>query len=134
MGFYGESVLTTDPAFSATSDDQTILGQWVTLAQLSPQGCEWTCPEYGVGLVQMVGKSYTSAELASEQARCSAAIEVDQRIASCDSTLTPTYLADGSVAIQLTQIITPKDTSVAPFTLTTLASASVVQTVLRGLS
>lgn len=134
MGFYGESVLTTDPAFPPTSDDQTILGQWVELCILSPSGCDWTAPEYGIGIFQMVGKSYTSAELASEQARASAAVCTDQRIAACDSTLTPTYLADGTVAVQLVLVVTPKDTSVAPFSLTTLASASTAQTVLRGLS
>jgi hypothetical protein len=36
--------------------------------------------------------------------------------------------------VQLKLVVTPKDTSLAPFSLTTTASASVVQTILRGLT
>lgn len=130
---YGRTLNSTDPAFGTLTDDQAILAQWVALAILQEPGSDWTAPEAGVGLPGLVGKSFTDSQLATEAARAAAAIETDQRIASCDATLSTTFLADGSAALSLVLAITPKDPRLAPFSLTTTASAGVVKTITRGL-
>lgn len=129
---YGLDLDTTSPTFAPLTDDGAILRQWVELQLATATGTYWSSPETGIDVAGFIGAGMTQDQLAAIPGQVEAALE-DQRIATIDVTVTPTYTGTGQAALKIAVSVTPKDPSVAPFSLTSIASASVANAVTRGI-
>lgn len=131
---YGTSINTLDPFLGALTDPQAILSQWVDLTLRTRLGFYWSAPENGADLAGYVLQGLTADAFASIPATVETTLAADERIASVTVVGTPTYTAVGAVALSLAITVTPKDPSLAPFSLSAVASAAVVTLVTRGLA
>lgn len=130
---YGTSINVNSRTFARLTDDTAILAQWVRLVLMTETGIYWSSPETGKDVCDLIAKGLTPQQLAAVPSDLQAAIATDQRIASASVTATTTYTAVGQAALSLLITVTPKGASVAPFSLTAIASAAVVTEVTRGL-
>lgn len=130
---YGISIDTTSPTFAPLTDDTAILRQWVTLQFQTKLGFYWSAPEIGCDLQAYVLRGLTTAALASIPGDVQSALGEDERIGGVTVTAAPGYTAVGAVQLSLTVTITPKDTSVAPFSFAAVASAAISQQTTQGL-
>lgn len=133
-GIFGTSINTLDPFLGALTDPQAILAQWVDLTLRTRLGFYWSAPENGADLAGYVLQGLTADAFAAIPATVETTLAADQRIASVVVTGTPTYTAVGAVALALAIVVTPKDPSLAPFSLAAVASADVVSLVTRGIA
>lgn len=129
---YGTDLDTSSPTFAALTDDGAILRQWVVLQLATETGSYWSSPETGKDVAAFVGQGLTDLQLAAIPGQIEAALE-DQRVASVDVSVSPTFTATGQAALKITVAVTPKDASLAPFSLTAIATRDVANAVTRGL-
>jgi hypothetical protein len=129
---YATDLDTTSPTFAALTDDPSILAQWVLLQLMTATGIYWSSPDTGIDVCGFVNAGLTDLQLAAVPGRVQAALQ-DQRIASVDVTASSTFLATGEAALKIAVNVTPADASVAPFSLTAVASATIANAVTRGI-
>lgn len=131
---YGTSINTTDPFLGPLTDPLAILTQWVDLTLRTRLGFYWSAPENGADLAGYVLQGLTADALAIIPATVETTLAADERIASVTVAGSPTFTAIGAAALALAIVVTPKDPSLAPFSLATVASSDVVSLVTRGLA
>jgi hypothetical protein len=129
---YGTSIDTASPLLRSLTDDGRILRQWVVLQLATLPGAYWSAPEVGADVCQLVLRGLTPRQLAAIPGQIEAALAYDQRISAVDVTATTTYTALGEAAVKLAITVYPKSPSLVPFSLTAVASASVINTVTQG--
>ncbi len=130
---YGTSINTTSPTFAPLTDDAAILRQWVTLQLQTSLGFYWSAPEIGCDLQTYVLRGLTPNGLAKIPSDIETALGQDERIGGVTVGATTSYSATGESQVNLKIIVTPKDTSLAPFSLSALASGAVANQVTQGL-
>lgn len=130
---YGISIDTTSPTFAPLTDPSAVLRQWVTLQFQTRLGFYWSAPEVGCDLQAYVLRGLTADTLAAIPSDIETALGEDERVASVTVAAKTSYTAFGSAQLNLTVKVTPKNLSVAPFSLAAVASADVANQVTKGL-
>lgn len=130
---YGTSINTLSPTFAPLTDPTSILRQWVNLQFETALGFYWSAPEIGADLQAYVLRGLTPDSLAQIPADIETALGEDERIGAVTVAAITSYTALGAAQLNLTITITPKDLSVAPFSLAAVASAAVANQVTQGL-
>lgn len=130
---YGISIDTTSPTFAPLTDPSAVLRQWVTLQFQTRLGFYWSAPEVGCDLQAYVLRGLTPDKLAAIPSDIETALGEDERIAAVSVVAKTSYTAVGATQLNLAVTITPKNLSVAPFSLAAVASADVANQVTKGL-
>lgn len=130
---YGISIDTLSPTFAPLTDDTSILRQWVNLQLETALGFYWSAPEIGCDIQNLILRGLTPDKIAAIPADIESALGEDQRIAGVVVTPATSFTAIGAEQLNLTIVVTPKDASVAPFSLSAVATAAVADQVTAGL-
>ena len=127
---YGESVDTTSPTFARLTDDSAILQQAIYLCLTTRRGAYWSAPDYGCSLRSYLLKGLTQAELAAIPQEVASALELDERIARADVSVS------ASTAKTLTLQITvyAKGSLGQPYTFVASVTTDLVTVLLKGVA
>lgn len=99
MGNYGETIDASSPLFRRLLDDESILAQALLLRLDTRRGTDWTDPDYGLQVDDLLNAGLTSDALAQVASAIKAECEKDERVSSV--AVTPVVeQADGGYSLR----------------------------------
>lgn len=106
---YGETINIYSPLFARLTDDQAILTQAVLMRLNTKRGSDWSDPEYGYAISDLVNEGLSQENLARIPVEVALEVEKDERIASCTAVVSSIRSTPSGAAILLSLVITPVD-------------------------
>ena len=128
--YYRETVDTTSPNFARLTGDDAILQQAILLCLSTRRGAYWSAPDYGCSLRSYLLKGLTQTQLAQIPQEVAAALELDERIARADVSVS----ASTAKTITLQIVVYAKGSLGVPYAFVTLVTPDLVTVLLKGLS
>ena len=128
--YLGESVNAADPNFARLTGDAAILQQAIVLCLSTRRGAYWSAPDYGCSLRDYLLRGLTQAQLTAIPQEVSSSLELDERIARADVSVS----ASTASSITLQIAVYAKGSLGVPYQFVAAVTPNLVTVLLQGVS